>query len=211
MRLLKVQGKGNVKVEPDLITLSFNVESRAWDYEESIRNLNVRADNLRGSMADSDLDKAQLKTTAFNVQADTRYDGGQYIFNGYVASHRMQIELPMDRILLNKVFRHVAQGHSGAEINLCFSVKDKDALRKSVLTQAVQTAKENAAILAEAAGVKLGNLMQMDYGWQEVHIYEREANMVAMESSPKAQYEVDIEPEDIAAEDNVTLTFEILD
>jgi uncharacterized protein YggE len=103
----------------------------------------------------------------------------------------------------------VAQGHSGAEISLTFSVKDKDALRKRVLTQAVQAAKENAETLAKAAGVKLGKLIQMDYGWAEVRIYEREASMLCEMSAEPPQSQADIEPEDVTAEDNVTLVYEI--
>ncbi len=208
MRLLKVQGKGYVTTEPDMVTLSFDVEVKVRDYEECLRTLNARADDLRQSMTASGLARAQLKTSAFNVRVETQYKGGQHIFAGYSASHRMQIELPVDKELLNQVLRHVARGHSGAEIKLAFSVKDKDALRKKVLTQAVKTAKENAETLASAVGVKLGKLVQMDYGWAEVHIYDREASMLC-EGPGMPELDADIEPEDVHAEDNVTLVYEM--
>jgi uncharacterized protein len=211
MRQLTVQGKGHISVEPDLITLSFNVESKEMEYKKSIQNLNLRVDDLRESMVASGLDKAQLKTTAFNVQIDTQYVNRQSVFAGYVVSHCMQIELPMDKLLMNKVFKLVAQSHSGAEIKLNFSVKDKDGLRKRVLAQAVQTAKDNATILAEAAGVKLGKLIQMDYGRAEVHIYDHQANVLAEAPAHMAQYDVDIEPADVSAEDIVMLIYEITD
>jgi uncharacterized protein YggE len=207
MRLLKVQGKGQVTAEPDMVTVSFDVEVKVRDYEECLRTLNTRADDLRQSMATSGLNRAQLKTTAFNVQVESQYKDGKHVFAGYRASHRMQIELPMDKNALNEVLRHVAKGHSGAKISLAFSVRDKDALRKKVLVQAVQAAKENAATLASAAGVTLGKLMQMDYVWSEVRIYDPgeciEFGAAIHES------EADIEPEDVRAEDNVTLVYEI--
>ena len=90
-------------------------------------------------MSASGLNKAKLKTTAFSVRVETQYKASQHIFVGYVASHRMRIDLPIDKILLNKILSHVAQGHSGAEIHLTFSVRDKDALRQQVFTQAVST------------------------------------------------------------------------
>lgn len=208
MRLLKVQGKGRVSVEPDMVTISFNVEVNEIDYGDCLRILNEQTEDLRGSMTASGLDAGILKTSAFNVRVDTDYHEGEHIFVGYSASHRMKIELPMDKDLLNKVLRQVAQGHSGAEIRLSFSVRDKDALRKSVLTNAVQTARENAETLASAAGLKLGKLMQMDYGWAEVRIYDREADMVC-ETTAGPDFNVNIEPEDVSAEDNVTLVYEI--
>jgi uncharacterized protein YggE len=209
MRLLKVQGKGHVNTEPDLVTLSFDVEAKARDYEESLRTLNSQADDLRGSITAAGLDRNTLKTSAFSVRVDTQYEEGKRIFDGYVASHRMKIELPVDKTLLASVLHLVAHGHSGAEISLTFSVKDKDALRKRVLTQAVQAAKENAQILATAAGVNLGKLIQMDYGWAEVRIYDREASMVCAAPVEPPQSQADIEPEDVTAEDSVTLVYEI--
>ena len=131
MRLLKVQGKGQVSVEPDMVTISFNVEANEIDYKDCLRVLNEETKDLRESMNASGLDTAQLKTSAFNVRVDTDYHKGEYIFMGYFASHRMEIELPMDKDLRNKVLGQVAQGHSGAEIRLSFSVKDRDALLKA--------------------------------------------------------------------------------
>ena len=211
MRSLKVQGKGRVSTEPDMVTLSFDVEVEVLDYEECLRALNTRAEDLRQSMVASGLDKTHLKTSSFSVRVKTQYKEDQYIFAGYSASHRMQIELPLDKALLNKVLRHVAQGHSGAEINLTFSVKDKDSLRKRVLTQAVQAAKENAETLASAAGLNLGKLMQMDYGWAEMRIYDREATFLCESMASPEDYNADIDPEDVSVEDNVTLVYEIAD
>jgi len=86
----------------------------------------------------------------------------------------MKIELPVSKELLNRTLRHIAHDHSGAQINLTFSVKDKESLRQRVLEEAVRTAKSHAGILASAAGIRLGKLQQIDYGWAEVRIYDNE-------------------------------------
>ncbi len=210
MRLLKVQGKGQVVTEPDMVTVSFDVEVKLRDYEDCLRTLNTRADDLRQSMKAAGLSRTELKTTDFNVRIDSHYKNGERVFSEYVASHRMQIKLPVDKDVLNQVLRHVAKGHSGAKINLLFSVRDKDALRKKVLTQAVETAQENAGTLASATGVSLGKLMQIDYGWAEVRFYDQD---LVMECGAASMPDpgVDIEPEDVQAEDNVTLVYEIQD
>jgi uncharacterized protein YggE len=214
MRILKVQGKGRVNAEPDLITLSFEIEIKAKDYEECLRRLNARTEDLRASMTAAQLDRTELKTTAFNVRVETKYNSktGQHLFEGYCASHNLDIELIADKKLLNQVIRCVSQSNSGAEISLAFSVKDKNSLRKRALAEAVKTAKENAETLATAAGETLGKLQQIDYGWAEVRISNRVASMVCEgPASPPMEYDADIEPEDIIAEDNVTLVYEIAD
>jgi uncharacterized protein YggE len=209
MRMLKVQGRGQVNVEPDMVTLSFNVENTTSDYAECLQGLNKQTEDLRRNMSASGLLNAKLKTSYYNISIETRYDDKRHpIFNGYSASHRMQIELPSDKELLNKVLREVAKGHSGAEISLSFSVKDKDALRQRVITQAVQMAKENAETLAAAAGVTLGKLQEINYGCVEVRVYEQESRMTCP-SAMENMAEPDIDPADVNAEDSVTLVYEI--
>ena len=211
MRLLKVQGKGRVSVEPDLVTLSFEVETKTSDYVECLQNLNARAEDLRASMTAAGLDRTDLKTSDFSVRVETQYKDGLHVFVGYRASHNMKIELPVNKELLNRTLRHIAQGHSGAEINLAFSVKDKESLRQLVLEEAVRTAKRNAAVLASAAGISLGKLQQIDHGWAEVRIYDSEVVKAYETVRGGPPCEVDIEPEDVDAEDSVTLVYEISD
>ena len=72
----------------------------------------------------------------------------------------------------------------------------------------MQTAKTNAQTLAAAAGVTLGSLQQIDYGWAEVRIYEQDANLSC--PGPEAlAAEADIDPQDVKAEDTVTLVYEV--
>ena len=209
MRVLKVQGKGRVTTEPDIVTLSFQVETRAMDYAACLTDLNSRTEELRAGMKAAGINRASIKTTSFGVRAETQYKQGRHIFSGYSASHHLHIELPIDKELLNEILRHIAHGHSGAVINITFSVKDRDALRKRVLAEAVRVAQTNAQVLADTAGIKIGRLLQMDYGWSEVRIYNHDVSMVCEAGPAMPRYAADIEPEDVATEDTVTMVYEI--
>lgn len=211
MRILRVQGRGRVNTEPDLVTLSFVVETKAKVYAECLSELNRRTEDLRTNLSAAGLDRAELSTTAFAVRYDTEYRNGRSAFVGYHASHDLHIEIPMDKSLLNEVLSHIAKGHSGVNVGLAFSVRDKDCLRKRVLAEAVRTARENAVTLAAAAGVNLGEIQQMEYGWSEIHIHDCDVAMVCDAAGPPSrEYGADIDPEDVVAEDNVTLVYEIV-
>jgi hypothetical protein len=45
----------------------------------------------------------------------------------------------------------------------------------------------------------------------EIRVYDRAIDMVCEQPSAHMDYEPDIEPEEVAAEDNVTLVYEILE
>lgn len=208
MGVLKVQGKGTVFAEPDIVTLSFEVAAKDWEYAESVQELNKRTDALRSSVESVGHDRTELKTTSFSVHTATRYDDGHSVFDGYEASHCLRIQLPLDKELLNNILRSIATGGSETELRISFSVKDKKLLKRQALKKAVEEAMRNARNLANASDVRLGKIEQIEYGWSEVHIYDQHVDAM-LAASPPDQYGVDVEPEEVSAEDNVTLVYEI--
>lgn len=207
MKLLKVIGKATVSTEPDIVTVSFRVRSQSKGYGLCLDGLNQQVNDLRGIILQAGLNDTQLKTTDFKVEVETEYKNNKRCFVGYVAKHYMRIELAMDKSLLNTLLNLVAKKHAGVEVSLDFSVKDQDALRRQVLDKAVQVAKENARILAKSAGVTLGSLVQIDYGWTEVRIQTQDVGMCC--ESVSGTLHADIQPQDVEANDTVTLVYEI--
>jgi uncharacterized protein len=209
MRIIKVQGRGIVSTEPDICILSFDVEDQRMEYSDCLSCLNQRTEQLRQELRESGINIHGLKTTNFGISVEHRYLEEEYIFDGYRGSHRLHVEVPSDKDLLNKILGKVAEGYSGAEISLAFSVKNKESLRKRTLQEAIRVAKTNAETIADAADLKLGKIQQLDYGWSEVRIRGYETDMLLEKSS--SLHNFDIEPEDVSAEDSVTLVYEIED
>ncbi|MCC5850929.1 MAG: SIMPL domain-containing protein [Verrucomicrobia bacterium] len=210
MRTLKVQGKGRVTAEPEIVILKFDLAAKSNRYEEALRSLSAKTDGLLLGLKSAGLQREQLKTSDFVVRTTSKYHDGKSHFTGFKAEHEFIIELPFSKQKLQEVLRHLAVEKIGAEIGMSFTVRDKEALRKKAMARAVELARENAEVLASAANVKLGSLVQMEYGWSEIHVYDRNATMLCEAQFP-ADYDPDIEPRDVSAEDNVTLVFEILD
>ena len=129
------------------------------------------------------------------------------VFLGFEAKHDLRLELPLDQDLLNRTLAQLAQSASQATFSIYFAVKDGNALRQRVLADAVARARENAETLAQAAGVQLGDILRIDYGWTEIRVSERimsyDASMAYSMPIP------DIEPDEIEAGDNVTVVWAI--
>jgi uncharacterized protein len=210
MRIIKVQGRGVVSAEPDICILSFVAEAQTKEYSDCLSTLNQHTEQLRQGLSASGLNIHDLKTTDFNIRIEYKYVQQRHVFVGYRGSHHLHIELPTNKDLLNKILGKVAEGYSGVEISISFSVKDKESLRNRTLQEAVRVARANAKTIADAAGLKLGEIQQLDYGWAEVRIHEYGSRMV-MEDSLMAISPPDIDPEDVSAEDSVTLVYEIED
>ena len=98
------------------------------------------------------------------------------------------------------------------ELNVQFTVKDKEAVDAALLQSACANAKAKAEILTKASGVTLGDLVSIDYNWGELHLYSPthyEMDPPCMARASAAPTAMDIEPDDIDVSDSVTFVWEI--
>lgn len=98
------------------------------------------------------------------------------------------------------------------ELNVQFTVKDKEAADAALLESACVNAKAKAEILTKASGVTLGELVSIDYNWGELHLYSPtryEMDPPCMARASAAPTAMDIEPDDIDISDSVTFVWEI--
>ena len=100
--------------------------------------------------------------------------------------------------------------------NFCKNYLSDDQERKADLSVAVSDEafmEEKAQVLTEAAGVKLGDIVSIDYSWGEIEFVSesvtRNLAMPIMCDDSEGCYDIDIEPDDIDVSDTVTVVWEI--
>lgn len=158
----------------------------------------------------------QLSELIQNFDEGTEYENerdenGNYkqIFVGY---RGLKLELDFDSQRLSKLLGAIAVCIADPELNVQFTVKDKEAVDAALLQSACANAKAKAEILTKASGVTLGELVSIDYNWGELHLYsptryEMEADcLMKISAAPTA---MDIEPDDIDVSDSITFVWEI--
>ena len=212
-RTLTVTGRGTASADVDLVVLRFGVTGRDPSYSTSVEELNRRVETLRADLEGSGVERDRLKTTGFSVRPETRYDRDreEEIFLAYVASHRMRLELPFDKDVLNGVLTRVAQSASEAAVTVAFELSNREALRRAAMRAAFGDAMESARVLADAAGASLGEIVRIDYSYVEFRThkftYELAEPMPAFARSTPAP---DVRPEGLDAEESVTMVWEVV-
>lgn len=209
MRLLKVQGVGHAQAEPDTATLSLNIEGKDTQYATAMELLNNASEQLKTALRQSKLPIAELKTSDFSINTETKYENGQSFDIGYRASHRMNIVMANDKQLLNDVIDVVVHSQSQAQFQVSFSLKDNEMLHQQALQNAVISAQNNAHTLATTAQLQLGKVQEIIYG-EDIGIAPRSYGG-AYESSVMMAAKADIEPQAIEMHANVSMIFELLD
>ena len=94
------------------------------------------------------------------------------------------------------------------EISIVFTVKNQDKIRDSLLKEAAEDAHRKAVVLTAAAGVKLGELVQITYGRESVDVSS--PAMMKMDSVTFSRKNVfDIVPAEIEEEESVACVWQI--
>jgi uncharacterized protein YggE len=219
MRTIRVTGKGQIKVKPDMTRITLSLEGLYPEYGETLRRSSEDTELLKDLLAGFGFERSDLKTLNFSV--DTEYesykDKGTYKqrFVGYRFRHVMKVEFDSDNERLGRVLYALANCPVKPEFRLSYTVKDPEAAKNELLGKAVADAKEKARVLAKAAGVVLKDIRSIDYSWGEIDLEFRPTGRMMCESNcaPMAEgagsYDLDVEPDDIEVSDTVTVLWEI--
>lgn len=216
-RTITIKGIGKLSLKPDQTVVSLMLKTVRADYDKAMDEAAKHLEQLRSAIAEIGFTKDDLKTTSFDVGTEyenERDKNGNYkqIFVGYRVTHGLKLEFDFDSQRLSKVLGAIAVCIAEPELNVQFTVKDKEAVDAALLQSACANAKAKAEILTKASGVTLGELVSIDYNWDELHLYsptryEMEADCL-MEISA-APTDMDIEPDDIDVSDSITFVWEI--
>ena len=96
------------------------------------------------------------------------------------------------------------------KLKIAFTVKDTTAVNEVLLREATINARKKAELLCDAANVKLGKLMTIDYNWAELDIYSNsKINYCQEQEYSFMKEDINIEPDDIDVSDTATFVWEI--
>ena len=220
MRTIRVTGKGQIKVKPDMTRITMTLEGRYKEYGETLQKSSQDTELLKDLLCDFGFERSDLKTLNFGV--DTEYESykdrdGSYKqrFVGYRFHHVMKVEFPSDNVLLGKLLYALANYTVKPEFRISYTVKDPESTKNALLGKAVTDAKEKAVVLTAAGGVTLKEIQSIDYSWGEIDFEYRPMDGAVLAerclAAPMAakSYDLDIEPDDIEVSDTVTVVWEI--
>lgn len=212
-RTIRVKGKGKISVKPDTIKITIKAEGLCWNYGETIEQSTQDTRILRDALKNAGLDPKDLKTTYFSI--DSKYesyrdknDDYKEKFVGYEYEHRTYIKFENDNKILGKVLYELAHCDVKVKFDINYTVKDKEKVKNDLLEKAVKDSTTKAKVLAKASGVKLKEILNIDYSWGEIDIYSSPMDDW-MVCEAKSSYDIDIEADDIDVQDTVTITWTI--
>ena len=187
------------------------------DYEKTIKESADQTKVLRDSLEKSGLPGKKLKTKQFSIQSEyesyrDKNDDYKKRFVGYKFEHRTEIQFPNDNDQLGRTPYELSHCSIEVEFKIFYTVLNPEEVKNDLLKKAVEDSKAKAEILAESAGVSLGEIEHIDYSWGELQVLSQPIDKFMAEPmifESKASYDIDIEADDIDVDDTVTIAWEI--
>jgi uncharacterized protein YggE len=159
-RWISVSAEGEASVAPDLAVVSFAVTGNGKELAPTRDDVNKRSSAVLAALRDLGIADGDLNAPDVGIHPEYDYRKGQRLI-GYRVMRQMTAKVrDLDRLgdVLDGLVAAGANEVHGAQM----SASDPSAAEHEALTAAVTAAREKAAVVASAAGVKLGAVARID-------------------------------------------------
>ena len=158
-RTIGVSGQGEVRAEPDRATVTLGVESRKPKLEDARAEVTKTVEAVLKLTRDLKIDQKNVRATRINVQPEYNWganNANERTLIGYFVSRQVEVELHDLEKLGQLLERATDLGVNQMGDPRLDSSKRQDLVREA-LAKAVVDARQNAEVIAKAAGARLGN------------------------------------------------------
>jgi uncharacterized protein len=159
---LVTSGQGEAKVTPDRVSVLVNVQTRAATAAAAATTNAQRTKAVLDALGRLGLPKEQLSTEGYSAYPEMNYDrdGGTPRVTGYVVTNSVRAE--SKRVEQAGPIIDAALGAGANLINsLSFYASSIDEPRRQAIALAVASARADAEAMAQAAGGRLGALLEL--------------------------------------------------
>lgn len=213
VRTISVSGEGVVTVAPDQAILRFGVVTKHENPEEArARNAEASRDAMN-AIRELGVEERHLRLETLRLEEEREYNQQtrQYVQIGFQAIRDIRVTLE-DLDLLPTVVAKVVQQGANRLHGITYDLIEREAVRNEALRVAALNARKKAALLAEALGADLGQVLTINE--QGVHVPRPEVALRQMNMSMRTAADAAPEPDayasgEIEVRANVTVVFAI--
>lgn len=156
---ITVQGYGSVKVDSDQAGINLGVREVADEIMTAQTRVNEKISAIVEALKAMGVAEDAISTNGLGIYPNYNYDEGETI-SGYTAYNNIYVTVSD----VNNTGAYIDAAFAAGANNLDyvdFSATDTEAAAAQALTLAVSSAKDKAKVIADAAGVKLGSILEI--------------------------------------------------
>lgn len=160
--LFTVEGTGEATAVPDTAMISLGVNKEALTVEAAQKEVNQIINKIYDDLKKLGIEEKHIKTTNYSVNPNYDYTNGKQRTIGYMVSANIEIRVkPVEKA--NQAI-DTATADGATQVGGITFIVDDDTQKKledEARIEAIKKAKEKAQSLANAAGIRLGRIVDI--------------------------------------------------
>jgi uncharacterized protein YggE len=193
-------GQATIMAAPDRAFVTIAAESRARNSADAQRQNADAMTAVLAKLQQAGIPKEAIRTMAYDLQPEFDYANGRQALRGYVARNTIEVRLD-DMTTVGVVLDAAGSGGATSIGGVRFDVRNRDALERDALRQAVGEARARADAAAAGAGRTIDRVIRI----QEEGIPDFPRPMMRMAAAEQGP-STPITPSTVEIHARVTLT-----
>ncbi|MDR0751803.1 MAG: SIMPL domain-containing protein [Christensenellaceae bacterium] len=214
--IISVKGLGEISLKPDVIVIKMHVIAINLDYAKMNSDAAISISHLKQCFSGIGFNKKCLKTINFRITSEyerikNTSSEWEDRFIGYKCQHDLVLEFEYDINKLEEVINAISESGVKPKYDIKFSVKNQKQIKKKLINSAVNDAKNKAQIIASAAGVKLGDIVNINYSEEVLNLFSPTTYDNSLRGARlMSEASIDINPQEIQARDYIIIQWAII-
>ncbi|MFV0366117.1 MAG: SIMPL domain-containing protein [Mangrovibacterium sp.] len=210
--VISVQGNAEFFEVPEMMCVDISVSSKAESYGKAAEDLMLNYKEAERVFEQEGIKKDLLKSSAISVSENYTWSDNERKPDGYVGNMSVRLKVPYTVDMMNRVMQALKAEElkSGYRLRFELSEKQKEAILKHVIDEAVKDAKIKAGYLADALGVKLARVVSVNFDANQTNtgtFFVRGANELNSMSAKAADFE--LTPQELSVQKTVDVVWSI--
>lgn len=211
-RTIRIKGESNLKIVPDTVVFTLDLNLTDLNYQKALSTHQNNHHEIIEALLARGFKKEEILTSNLDISMQYEYQEERGVSKkklvGYRISQELKISFPLDNDRINLVITKLAETSVNPELRISFTVSNQEKYTANLLKAATKDALEKAHLLAESTGVKLGELLEIDYSWDEIRFESASRYNVARANL--MSLDMSFQPEAIEIKDSVNFLWEII-
>ena len=204
--IFSVSGTGKTTGIPDTALMSIGVTKTASTITNAQNQTNTAANKIIQDLKNLGIEEKNIQTTDYSVNPQYDYNGGEQNITGYTVSQTLEIKITPIDVANKAIDVSTADGANLVNgITFTFNDKTKKDLENKARAEAVKMAKEKADSIANATGIRLGKIVDVQ---ETNNLIEPRPMMVGDVASEAKSANTQLQPGENSITSNITISYE---
>lgn len=161
--VLSVNGNAQVSLSPDIAYVLVGVHTESADANEAVTGNTAQAQKVVDALKAMEIEEKDIRTSNFSISPQQQYDEkGKLTGVMYIVDNTVYVTL-RDLTKIGDSLGVAVGAGANSIYGIQFDVSDKTTALTTARKTAVENARTQAEELAEAAGVSLGKIQNINY------------------------------------------------